>query len=47
MFPSNILANFFGFEEAGFFEVDEEEAAVPKIDFLDDNPAEARKYLMI
>lgn len=37
MFPSNILANFFGFEEAGFFEIDEEEAAVPNVNFSNDD----------
>ena len=31
--PSNIIANAFGFRERDFFEVDEEERAVPKVDF--------------
>lgn len=34
MFPSNIIANMFGFEPAEFFELeDEAQRAVPKVDF--------------
>ncbi|UCF36689.1 MAG: LemA family protein [Acidobacteriota bacterium] len=32
-FPSNILAGIFGFEEKEFFEVEEAERAVPKVQF--------------
>ena len=32
-FPTNILAGFFGFEKAAFFEVPEEAKAVPKVKF--------------
>jgi len=31
-FPSNIIANLFGFKHAMYFEVPEEEKAVPKVD---------------
>lgn len=33
MFPSNFLANFFGFEEARYFEIDESGMVVPKVNF--------------
>ncbi|HML05211.1 MAG TPA: LemA family protein [Methanobacterium sp.] len=33
MFPSNILARQFGFEEAEFFEIPESETEVPKVQF--------------
>ncbi len=33
MFPSNIIANIFGFKEFGFFEVDESDKEVPKVKF--------------
>ena len=33
MFPSNIIARIFGFEEYGFFEVDENDKAAPKVKF--------------
>jgi LemA protein len=31
--PTNIIANMFGFKLAEFFEIGEEEKAVPKVDF--------------
>lgn len=36
MFPSNLIANFFGFEEARYFEIDEAEMVVPKVNFKSD-----------
>ncbi|MGF7118292.1 LemA family protein [Methanobacterium oryzae] len=36
MFPSNLIANFFGFEEARYFEIDEAEIVVPKVSFESD-----------
>ncbi len=36
MFPSNLLANFFGFEEVRYFEIDEAEMVVPKVNFKSD-----------
>lgn len=36
MFPSNFLANFFGFEEARYFEIDESGMVVPKVNFESD-----------
>ncbi|HMK54074.1 MAG TPA: LemA family protein [Methanobacteriaceae archaeon] len=33
MFPSNMIASFFRFEEAAFFEIEEEETELPKVDF--------------
>lgn len=36
MFPSNLIANFFGFEEARYFEIDEAEMVVPKVSFESD-----------
>lgn len=40
MFPSNILANFFGFTEERYFEIEEPEKAVPNVDFLDSDTVE-------
>jgi len=40
MFPSNIIANFFGFEEAGYFEISAEEEALPHVNFSNDDTAE-------
>lgn len=40
MFPSNIIANFFGFDEAGYFQINEAEEAVPHINFSSDEPTE-------
>jgi LemA protein len=37
VFPSNILANFFRFEEERYFEIDEAEAEVPNINFSNDD----------
>lgn len=36
MFPSNLLANFFSFEEARYFEIDETETVVPRVNFKTD-----------
>ena len=33
MFPSNIIANLFGFEAFGYFEIDESDKAAPKVNF--------------
>lgn len=33
MFPSNLVAKFFRFEEAAFFEVEPEELELPQVDF--------------
>jgi len=33
MFPSNIIASTFHFEESEFFEVEESGRAVPKVEF--------------
>lgn len=33
MFPSNIVANMFGFKKFDYFKIDEEEKAVPKVKF--------------
>jgi len=32
-FPSNLFASFFGFRKAAFFQIDEADRAVPKVDF--------------
>jgi LemA protein len=40
MFPSNIVANFFGFEEAGYFEISKAEEALPHVNFSGDDAAE-------
>lgn len=42
MFPSNILANFFGFEEARYFEVEDAEKIVPQVDFSEDSSQETQ-----
>lgn len=36
MFPSNIVANFFGFEKARYFEADEAGKTLPHVDFSDE-----------
>ncbi|MCZ3364509.1 MULTISPECIES: LemA family protein [Methanobacterium] len=41
MFPSNIVANFFGFEEERYFEINEAEKTVPHVDFTSDDTLEA------
>lgn len=41
MFPSNILANFFGFKNERYFEVAESEKAVPEVDFSEE-PVESQ-----
>ncbi|OEC87820.1 MULTISPECIES: LemA family protein [Methanobacterium] len=41
MFPSNIVANFFGFEEERYFEINEAEKTVPHVDFASDDTLEA------
>ena len=41
MFPSNIVANFFGFEEERYFEINEAEKTVPHVDFAGDDTLEA------
>ena len=41
MFPSNIIANFFGFEEERYFEINENEKAAPHINFSSDDTLEA------
>ena len=41
MFPSNIIASFFGFEEERYFEINENEKAVPHINFSSDDTLEA------
>jgi hypothetical protein len=33
MFPSNLIARQFGFEESEFFEIPESETEVPKVQF--------------
>ena len=32
-FPTNVIAGMFGFKQAEFLQVPEEEKAVPKVDF--------------
>ena len=41
MFPSNIVASFFGFEEERYFEINENEKAVPHINFSSDDIKDA------
>ena len=41
MFPSNIIANFFGFDEERYFEIDDAEKAVPHVNFSTDDTLEA------
>ncbi len=41
MFPSNIVASFFGFEEERYFEINENEKAVPHINFSSDDTKDA------
>ena len=41
MFPSNIIASFFGFEEERYFEINENEKAAPHINFSSDDTLEA------
>ncbi len=41
MFPSNIIANFFGFDEERYFEINETERAVPHVNFSSDDTLEA------
>ena len=41
MFPSNIIANFFGFEEERYFEIDDAEKIVPHVNFASDDTAES------
>ena len=41
MFPSNIIANFFKFEETGYFEIGEEEKELPHVNFSGENILEA------
>ncbi|MBI5681327.1 MAG: LemA family protein [Methanobacterium sp.] len=41
MFPSNILANFFGFENERYFEIEESEKIVPKVNFSEE-PVESQ-----
>ena len=41
MFPSNIIANFFGFEEERYFEIAEAEKVVPHVNFSSDDTLEA------
>lgn len=40
MFPSNIIANFFGFEEERYFEINEAEKATPNVNFSNDDTLE-------
>lgn len=40
MFPSNIIANFFGFEEERYFEINEAEKATPNVNFSNDDALE-------
>jgi LemA protein len=42
MFPSNILANFFGFEKARYFESDELGKVLPHVDFSEEAQDEAQ-----
>lgn len=32
-FPTNIIANIFGFEQWQYFEIDQEETEVPEVNF--------------
>ena len=41
MFPSNIVASFFGFEEERYFEINENEKTAPHINFSNDDTLEA------
>ncbi len=41
MFPSNIIANFFRFEEAKYFEISKEEEALPHVTFSNDDSLDA------
>ena len=41
MFPSNIIASFFGFEEERYFEINENEKTAPHINFSNDDTLEA------
>ena len=41
MFPSNIIANFFGFDEERYFEIDDAEKAVPHVNFSTEDTLEA------
>lgn len=40
MFPSNIIASFFGFEEERYFEINESEKVAPHINFSSDETLE-------
>ncbi len=37
MFPSNMVANFFGFKQGSFFDIPENEAKVPNMQNLFNN----------
>ena len=41
MFPSNIVANFFGFEEERYFEISKTDEVVPHVNFSGDDALEA------
>lgn len=42
MFPSNIIANFFGFEKARYFEADKKGTDLPLVDFSEETSEEAQ-----